>query len=72
MMVVNLVFLEGRFNGSTLIVLGRNSVLERVREFPILGGSGVFRGASGWVLDQTYIADPHTGNGVFKFDIFVM
>jgi hypothetical protein len=32
----------------------------------------VFRGASGSVLDQTYIADPHTGDGIFEFDIFVM
>lgn len=47
MMVLNLVFLEGRFNGSTLALMGRNSVLEEVREFSIIGGSVVFRGARG-------------------------
>ncbi|KAF3330746.1 dirigent protein 22 [Carex littledalei] len=72
LMVVSLVFSEGRFNGSTLTVIGRNSVLEKVREFPIVGGSGAFRGARGWVLDQTYTADPRTGDGIFEFDVYVM
>ncbi|KAJ4750897.1 Dirigent protein [Rhynchospora pubera] len=72
MMVVNLVFLEGRFNGSTLSVIGRNSVLNKVREFPIVGGTGAFRGATGWVLDQTYSVDPRTGDGIFEFDVFLV
>lgn len=72
MMVVNLVFFEKGFKGSTLAMMGRNSVLQKVREFPIVGGSGVFRGATGWVLDQTYTADPRTGDGIFEFDVFVM
>ncbi|KAH1040334.1 hypothetical protein J1N35_042077 [Gossypium stocksii] len=34
---------SGKYNGSTLSVLGRNEVLSAVREMPIVGGSGVFR-----------------------------
>ncbi|KAJ3669245.1 hypothetical protein LUZ60_011195 [Juncus effusus] len=72
MMVMNLIFLEGKFNGSSLQVIGKNSILEKVREFPILGGSGLFRGSRGWVLDKTYSVDPNTGDGIFEFNVFII
>ncbi|KAF5750552.1 MLO-like protein 6 isoform X2 [Tripterygium wilfordii] len=40
LMMLNFVFMEGKYNGSTLSMLGRNTVLSAVREMPILGGSG--------------------------------
>ncbi|KAB1222415.1 Dirigent protein 21 [Morella rubra] len=43
LMVLNFVFLEGKYNGSSLSVLGRNEVFSAVRELPIVGGTGVFR-----------------------------
>ncbi|KAL0428634.1 UNVERIFIED_CONTAM: Dirigent protein 11 [Sesamum latifolium] len=39
LMVLNFAFTEGKFNGSTLSVLGRNAVLSAVRELPIVGGA---------------------------------
>lgn len=46
-MVVDIVFTEGKYNGSTISLLGRNPLSEKVRELPIVGGTGGFRMASG-------------------------
>ncbi|KAL1312275.1 hypothetical protein AAHE18_16G026600 [Arachis hypogaea] len=40
LMVMNLVFVEERLNGSTLSLLGRNTVSSPVREMSIVGGTG--------------------------------
>ena len=42
LMVLNLVSTKGKYNGSTLSMLGRDAILFIVREMPIVGGSGVF------------------------------
>ncbi|XVF75963.1 hypothetical protein PTKIN_Ptkin13bG0229400 [Pterospermum kingtungense] len=55
LMVYNFAFMEGKYNGSTLSVLGRNSVISSVRELPIVGGSGVFRFIRGYSEAKTYI-----------------
>ncbi|KAG4205662.1 hypothetical protein ERO13_A04G116700v2 [Gossypium hirsutum] len=52
LMVLNFAFTEGKYNGSTLSVLGRNEVLSIVREMPIVGGNGVFRFARGYAQLQ--------------------
>ncbi|KAJ7975970.1 Dirigent protein [Quillaja saponaria] len=54
LMVLNFVFTEGKYNGSTLSVLGRNAVLSTVREMPIVGGSGIFRFARGYAQARTH------------------
>ena len=54
LMVLNFAFTEGKYNGSTLSLLGRNKVLSSVREMPIVGGSGVFRFARGYAHAKTY------------------
>ena len=38
LMVLNYVFTEGKYNGSSLSILGRNAVFSGVREMPIVGG----------------------------------
>jgi hypothetical protein len=57
LMVLNYVFIEGKYNGSSLSVLGRNTILSKVREMPIVGGSGVFRFARGYAQARTYTFD---------------
>ncbi|KAH1084375.1 hypothetical protein J1N35_024136 [Gossypium stocksii] len=47
-MAYNFAFIEGKYNGSNLSVLGRNPVFSAVREMPVIGGSGVFRFARGY------------------------
>ena len=37
-LTMNLVFVDGKYNGSTLAVLGRDETLAPVRELPVLGG----------------------------------
>ncbi|KAL2542412.1 Dirigent protein 2 [Abeliophyllum distichum] len=70
-MLVNLVFTEGKFNGSTLSILGRNPWNDKVREVPVVGGTGVFRMARGYVITTTYsVDDPYT-HGVIEYTVFV-
>lgn len=72
LMVMNLVFEEGQYNGSTLSILGRNAILAGVREFPIVGGSGVFRFARGYALTKTYQFDlKKSPNVIEEHDVYV-
>ncbi|KAL5540978.1 hypothetical protein UlMin_043782 [Ulmus minor] len=48
------VFTSGPFNGSTFSVEGRNPYMEKVREAPVVGGTGLFRLARGYALMGTY------------------
>ncbi|CAN7083729.1 unnamed protein product [Brassica oleracea var. botrytis] len=52
-MAMNFVFKTGKYNGSTITILGRNSAMSEVREMPIVGGSGLFRFARGYVEART-------------------
>ncbi|CAH2033663.1 unnamed protein product [Thlaspi arvense] len=53
-MVFNLVFTEGEFKGSTVAMYGRNPIMSKVREMPIIGGTGAFRFARGYAQARTY------------------
>ncbi|KAA8518311.1 hypothetical protein F0562_015806 [Nyssa sinensis] len=66
LMVLNFAFTEGKYNGSTLSVLGRNTVFSTVREMPIVGGSGLFRFASGYAQAKTHTIDFKTGDAVVE------
>ncbi|KAJ9190598.1 hypothetical protein P3X46_001783 [Hevea brasiliensis] len=72
LMVMDFAFVEGMYNGSTLSILGRNPVLNTVREMPIVGGSGLFRYARGYALARTVSADQKTGNAVVEYNISVV
>lgn len=54
LMVLNFGFIGGKYNGSSLSVLGRNTVESAVREMPVVGGSGLFRFASGYAQASTH------------------
>lgn len=70
LMVLNFAFTEGEFNGSALSVLGRNTVFSKVREFPIIGGSGVFRFACGYAQAKTHTLN-NTGDAVVEYNVYV-
>ncbi|KVH88922.1 Plant disease resistance response protein [Cynara cardunculus var. scolymus] len=72
LMVFNYAFVEGKYNGSTLSVLGKNSFLSKVREMPIVGGSGLFRFARGYVLATTHSLNLSSGDAVVKHDVYVL
>lgn len=71
LMVLNFAFTEGKYNGSTLSVLGRNSVFSSVRELPVVGGSGVFRFARGYAQAQTHTMDLKTGDACVEYNVYV-
>ncbi|KAB2627453.1 dirigent protein 22-like [Pyrus ussuriensis x Pyrus communis] len=68
---MNLVFVEGKYKGSSISVLGRNPVMNDVREMPIVGGRELFRSARGYVLAHTVWFAPNTGDAIFEYNVFV-
>ncbi|XP_078435148.1 dirigent protein 22-like [Wolffia australiana] len=71
LMTMNLYFVDGVYNGSTLALLGRNSVLSATREMAIVGGSGYFRFARGYAIAKTYSFNT-TGDAIVEYDAYVL
>ncbi|KAL1815249.1 hypothetical protein ACET3Z_017823 [Daucus carota] len=72
LMVLNYAFTEGKYNGSTLSILGRNPPLSAVREMPVVGGSGLFRFARGYAQARTHFLDLKTGDAVVEYNVYVL
>lgn len=70
-MIMNFYLLEGEFNGSTLSILGRDAMSDNVREMPVVGGTGSFRFAKGYVQAKTHTFHPKTGDAIVLFDVYV-
>ncbi|KAK9068865.1 hypothetical protein SSX86_012981 [Deinandra increscens subsp. villosa] len=71
LMVISYEFTLGEFNGSSISVLGRNPVMDDVREMPIVGGNGRFRYASGYALAHTAWFDPKTSDAIVEYNVYV-
>lgn len=72
LMVLNFAFMEGKYNGSSLSVLGRNTVFSAVRELPIVGGSGLFRFARGYAHARTHTFNITSGDAVVEYNVYVL
>ncbi|GLT71349.1 hypothetical protein SLA2020_433770 [Shorea laevis] len=72
LMAMNFAFTEGKYNGSTITILGRNSVFSEMREMPVVGGSGLFRFGRGYVQARTHWFDPSTGDAIVRYDCYVL
>ncbi|KAL6007768.1 hypothetical protein ACLOJK_033270 [Asimina triloba] len=72
LMVLNYVFVEGKYNGSTLSILGRNAILNKVREMPVLGGSGLFRFARGYAQARTHFFNMTSGDAIVEYNVYVI
>jgi hypothetical protein len=70
-MVMNFVFTRGKYNGSTLSILGHNALLRDTREMPVIGGTKYFRFASGYALLSTYSIGIY-GDANVKYDVYVL
>ncbi|CAN1278037.1 Dirigent protein 3, partial [Linum perenne] len=73
MMVLNFVFSEGEYRGSTFSLLGHNAIFAGgEREMPVVGGTGVFRFGRGHAHAETYSLDTSTGNTVVEYNVYVV
>jgi Dirigent-like protein len=70
LMAMNFVLTDGKYNGSTIAILGHNEVFSPVREMPIVGGSGLFRFARGYVQARTQSLGKN-GDAVVEYNVFV-
>ncbi|KAK1266457.1 hypothetical protein QJS04_geneDACA009167 [Acorus gramineus] len=71
LMMMNLVLLEGKYNGSTLVVVGMNKPMSEVRELEVVGGTGAFRFARGYAEAKTYRFERATKNANVEYNVFV-
>ncbi|KAL0412400.1 UNVERIFIED_CONTAM: Dirigent protein 21 [Sesamum radiatum] len=67
-MLLNVVFTKGEYKGSTLSILGRNPLDDKIREVPIVGGTGAFRMARGYVITRTYSTDETHIRNVYEYN----
>ncbi|ESQ29612.1 hypothetical protein EUTSA_v10023714mg [Eutrema salsugineum] len=72
LMAMNFAITDGKYNGSTITVFGRNSVLDKVREMPVIGGSGHFRFARGYAQARTHVFDLKSGNAIVEYNCYVL
>ncbi|CAN1772840.1 Dirigent protein 19 [Linum perenne] len=73
MMVLNFVFSEGEYRGSTFSLLGHNAIFAGgEREMPVVGGTGVFRFGRGHAHAETYSLDTSTGNTIVEYNVYVV
>ncbi|KAK9671646.1 hypothetical protein RND81_12G044700 [Saponaria officinalis] len=71
-LVMNILILDGEFNGSTLSVLGRSSGKDPSEyELPVIGGTGGFRFAKGYIQAKTQTFNKKTGDSVVEYNVFV-
>ncbi|KAL2337673.1 hypothetical protein Fmac_012119 [Flemingia macrophylla] len=71
-MVMNFALSEGKYNGSSISILGRYVVNDEVKDMPVIGGTGLFRFATGFAEGRTYYSDPNTGDATTEYDIYVL
>lgn len=65
----NLLLTTGEFNGSTVAVMGRDDISADVRELAVVGGTGRFRMATGYVLWKT--ASMNGPDAIIELDVYV-
>ncbi|KAG7948164.1 hypothetical protein I3843_14G134100 [Carya illinoinensis] len=71
-MVMNFVFTEGKYNGSTITILGRNPVFHHVRELSVIGDTGLFRFARGFAEIRTHVLDLKTLDAIVRYNVYVL
>ncbi|CAA7049105.1 unnamed protein product [Microthlaspi erraticum] len=71
LMTFNLVFTKGKFAGSTVSLYGWNSATLKVKEMPIIGGTGAFRLARGYAQAKTFVFNATSGDAVVEYNVYI-
>ena len=71
-MALSYSFIDGPYKGSTISIMGRNSVMHPVRELPVVGGTGLFRMARGYALAHTYSFDTKAGDAIVGYNVTII
>ncbi|CAK8574803.1 unnamed protein product [Lathyrus sativus] len=71
LMAMNFALLEGKYNGSSITILGRNLVLDKVREMAVVGGSGLLKFARGYAKANTHWLDLKSRDATVEYNIYV-
>ncbi|KAI4297734.1 hypothetical protein L6164_037606 [Bauhinia variegata] len=69
LMAMSLSFTDGVYNGSTISVLGKNPIMNPVRELPVVAGTGLFRMARGYAIANTRWYDATTGDAIVAYNV---
>ncbi|KMZ58302.1 hypothetical protein ZOSMA_78G00730 [Zostera marina] len=69
--LTTMIFDDKRFNGSSLIVSGRIDITAPEREIPVIGGSGVFRYATGYCKLVPYYINQKTFDNIILYNVYV-
>lgn len=70
-MSFDIVFTGGQYNGSILNVIGNNPYLRDRRELAVVGGSGAFKLARGFIGVRTVSFNTSTGDAFFQYNVTV-
>lgn len=67
---MNVVLTAGPYDGSTVTILGRDHITQPLRELSVVGGTGAFRMATGYVLWRTASWE-FRADAVLELDVFL-
>ncbi|CDY37481.1 BnaC01g37510D [Brassica napus] len=69
LMAMNFAFKTGKYNGSTITILGRNTIFSEVRKMSVVGGRGIFRLARGYLEGLTKWFDQQSGDATVEYTL---
>ncbi|XP_057518030.1 dirigent protein 23-like [Amaranthus tricolor] len=64
-------FIDGMYNGSSIVIFTHIPIMNTEREFPVVGGTGLFRMARGFAEARTYFSDPTTFNAIVGYNVTI-